>query len=103
MEVDNKVVVEIFLLLDFVLLFLTRSEVSLIVLPTLFTAYLLPSKFGMKTDVFLIFITLFSVPLLRDLRHLIFGGSLTYSLHNIPNSICFSKKRKLAYYFLKHD
>jgi hypothetical protein len=78
MEFDNKVVVEIFLLLDFVLLFLTRSEVSLIVLPTLFTAYLLPSKFGMKMDAFLIFITLFSVPLLRDFRHMIFGGSLTF-------------------------
>ncbi|NAZ24822.1 MAG: hypothetical protein GU357_03570 [Thermofilum sp.] len=76
-EVDNKVMTEIFLLFDFVLLFLTRIEVSLFVLPTLFVAYFLPSKFGMKTDVFLVFLTLFSVPLLRDLRHLIFGGSIT--------------------------
>jgi hypothetical protein len=78
MEVDNKVMAEIFLLFDFVLLFLTRIEVSLFVLPTLFAAYFLPSKFGMKTDVFLVFLTLFSVPLLRDLRHLIFGGSFTF-------------------------
>jgi len=76
-EDDNKGITEIFLLLDFVLLFLTRTELSLFVLPTLFIAYFLPSNVNVKMDLFLAFFALFSVPLLRDLRNLIFGGFIT--------------------------
>jgi hypothetical protein len=76
-ESEAKILEKILLLSNFTLLFLTRIEVSLFVLPTLFIAYLLPSSIGMKIDLPLAFLVLFSMPIIRDARHIIFGGVVT--------------------------
>ena len=76
-ENSDKRIIKILLSLSFMLLFLTRIEVSLFVLPTLLIAYLLPTNMGVRMDLSLAFLILFSVPILRDFRHLIFGGSFT--------------------------
>jgi len=74
---NGKNIIKILLLLNLTLLFLTRIQASLFILPTLFVAYLLPSNMRAKNELLLAFFALFSVPILRDFRHLIFGGSIT--------------------------
>ena len=63
-EDDNKSIEEFLLPLSLTLLFLTRIEVSLFILPALFVAYLLPSNIGARADLPLAFFTMFSVPIL---------------------------------------